>query len=78
VKTISVTILVVLLSLFQAASTNAQQTPAPTVSGTPSSATDTIASQLNQQLSFVETEVVDAAKAMPEEKYAFVPTNGEF
>ena len=33
----------------------------------------TVAAQLNQQLSFVETEFVDAADAMPQDKYAFVP-----
>lgn len=35
----------------------------------------TVASQLRQQLSFVEREFVDAADAMPEEKYTFVPMN---
>ncbi|MEQ1730405.1 MAG: DinB family protein [Vicinamibacterales bacterium] len=42
----------------------------------------TVAAQLNRQLSFVETEFVDAADAMPAEKYAFVPQaefpNGNF
>ena len=33
----------------------------------------TVASQLHQQLSFVEKEFVDAADAMPEDKYSFVP-----
>ena len=35
----------------------------------------TVAAQLNQQLSFVEKEFVDAANAMPEDKYSFVPMN---
>lgn len=35
----------------------------------------TVASQLHQQLSFVEKEFVDAADVMPEGKYAFAPTN---
>jgi hypothetical protein len=35
----------------------------------------TVAAQLNQQLSFVEKEFVDAADAMPEEKYSFAPMN---
>jgi len=35
----------------------------------------TVAAQLNQQLSFVEKEFVDAADAMPEDKYSFVPMN---
>lgn len=38
----------------------------------------TIASELNTQLSIVEHEVVPAAEAMPEDKYSFAPTNGEF
>jgi DinB family protein len=33
----------------------------------------TVSAQLNQQLSFVETEFVDAADAMPQDKYSFVP-----
>ena len=35
----------------------------------------TVASQLHQQLSFVEKEFVDAADAMPEDKYSFAPMN---
>ena len=35
----------------------------------------TVAAQLNQQLSFVEKEIIDAANAMPEDKYSFVPMN---
>jgi hypothetical protein len=38
----------------------------------------TISSVLDQQLSMVEKAVVSAAEAMPEEKYSFVPTSGEF
>ena len=38
----------------------------------------TIASVLDRQLSIVEREFVSAAEAMPEEKYSFAPTNGEF
>jgi uncharacterized damage-inducible protein DinB len=38
----------------------------------------TIASVLDRQLSIVEHEFVSAAEAMPEEKYSFAPTNGEF
>ena len=33
---------------------------------------------LNSQLSNVEHEFVDAADAMPEDKYSFAPTEGEF
>ncbi|MGH9774894.1 MAG: DinB family protein [Candidatus Acidiferrales bacterium] len=38
----------------------------------------TIASVLDSQLSTVEREVVGAAEAMPEDKYSFAPTTGEF
>jgi hypothetical protein len=68
----------VLLSLVRGAGTSAQQTPVPGGAGSAFNPNGTIASQLNQQLSFVETEVVDAARAMPEDKYSFAPTNGEF
>jgi uncharacterized damage-inducible protein DinB len=38
----------------------------------------TIASVLDQQLKIVEGEFVSAAEAMPEDKYSFAPTAGEF
>jgi uncharacterized damage-inducible protein DinB len=38
----------------------------------------TVASVLEKQLSLVEKEVVSAAEAMPEEKYSFAPSDGEF
>lgn len=38
----------------------------------------TIASTLDFQLTIVQMEFVSAAEAMPEEKYSFAPTNGEF
>jgi hypothetical protein len=38
----------------------------------------TIAQVLNSQVSNVEHEIVPAADAMPEDKYSFAPTNGEF
>jgi hypothetical protein len=40
--------------------------------------TGTISSVLNLLYSIVEQEVVSAAEAMPEDKYHFAPTNGEF
>jgi uncharacterized damage-inducible protein DinB len=49
----------------QGASTAQQQPP-------------TVASVLNMHYGIVEQEVVSAAEAMPEEKYSFAPTNGEF
>jgi hypothetical protein len=38
----------------------------------------TVASVLEKQLSLVEKEGVSAAEAMPEEKYSFAPSDGEF
>ncbi|MGE5205383.1 MAG: DinB family protein [Chlamydiota bacterium] len=38
----------------------------------------TVAQQLDHMLSGVEGEFVSAADAMPEDKYNFAPTNGEF
>jgi uncharacterized damage-inducible protein DinB len=38
----------------------------------------TVAKELDRQLSGVEEEFVGAADAMPEDKYDFAPTNGEF
>jgi hypothetical protein len=38
----------------------------------------TIASILDQHLGIVEREFVSAAEAMPEDKYSFAPTSGEF
>lgn len=40
--------------------------------------TPTVASILNDHYGEVENEVVSAAEAMPEDKYSFAPTNGEF
>ena len=38
----------------------------------------TIASVLNGRLKGIESEFVSAADAMPEDKYSYAPTNGEF
>jgi len=38
----------------------------------------TITSVLNAQLSTEESDIIGAADAMPEEKYSFAPTDGEF
>lgn len=38
----------------------------------------TVSSVLNMQYGIVEQEVVSAAEAMPEDKYSYAPTNGEF
>jgi hypothetical protein len=65
-----------LLCLGRHAALPAQEFPAGGVPSNPAAAGNTtVAAQLNQQLSFVEKEFVDAADAMPEDKYSFVPTN---
>ena len=67
---------VVLLSLVSGANARAQEFPAGGAPAKPAATgKHTVAAQLNQQLSFVEKEFVDAAQAMPEEKYSFVPMN---
>ena len=38
----------------------------------------TLAQALNQNLTVAEKEFVPAAEALPEDKYSFAPTNGEF
>jgi hypothetical protein len=38
----------------------------------------TVAAVLNGSYGVIEQEVVSAAEAMPEDKYGFAPTNGEF
>ena len=45
---------------------------------TPQQQPPSVASVLNMNYGIVEQEVVSAAEAMPEEKYAFAPTSGEF
>lgn len=56
---------VVLLSLCAAAQPKAQTAP-------------TVSKVMDSQLKSVEGEFVSAAEAMPEEKYTFAPTEGEF
>jgi len=45
---------------------------------TPATGNAAIVTQLDHQLSFVEHEVIAAAEAMPEGKYSFIPTDGDF
>ncbi len=58
---------------------SAQQAPAPAVPApaAPSSPA-TLNSELDKELSLVEQQVVGVADAMPEDKYSFAPTTGEF
>lgn len=51
---------------------------APAQQKKPAAAPRTIASVMNTQLGIVEHEFVSAAEAMPDDKYSFAPTNGDF
>jgi hypothetical protein len=46
--------------------------------GKPKEEHRTVTQVLNQSVSNLESEFVPAADAMPEDKFSFVPTNGEF
>jgi DinB superfamily len=61
---------IILLSSLTPRAMSAQQTGA--------GGGEAIVTQLDHQLSFVEREVVAAAEAMPESKYSFTPTGGNF
>jgi len=51
------------------------QAPAPAPAPTPA---PTLSQSLNRSLSGLEGEIVSLAEAMPEDKYGFAPTQGEF
>jgi len=63
--------------LLAAAATRAQQGP-PTGGPAMSTKPATITSTLDLQLTIEEHEIEGAADAMPEDKYSFAPTNGNF
>jgi len=63
------------LGLFAGSMTARAQQTKPTAE--PESA-PTIASVMEVQLRIVESQFVPAAEAMPEDKYSFAPTNGEY
>jgi uncharacterized damage-inducible protein DinB len=65
------TALALLAVLLVGTASKAQRPPAPPQH-------PTIASTLDFQLTIIEYEFVSAADAMPEDKYSFAPTNGEF
>jgi len=51
---------------------------APAQEASKASAPPTISSEMNFQLGIVEHEFVSAAEAMPEDKYSFAPTAGNY
>src|SRR6266571_2398840 len=66
--------LVLLAATAAAPTVRAQATSTPQQPQQP----PTVASVLNTLYGVVEQQVVSAAEAMPEDKYSFAPTNGEF
>jgi len=72
----STALLVALVCLGFETAARGQEFPSGGAPANPAAAGNTtVAAQLNQQLSFVEKEIIDAANAMPEDKYSFVPMN---
>lgn len=65
---------IIVLSIFTAMPAAAQQRPQMRMPRGPA----TLQSTLDMQLSIVEREFEGAADAMPEDKYDFAPTNGDF
>jgi uncharacterized damage-inducible protein DinB len=74
-KTIAAFLVVAVLGLFTGGmrASGQQTTPMKKPAAAP-----TIASVMQTQLGIVEHELVGAAEAMPEDKYSFAPTNGEY
>ena len=60
------------------ASAPAAQKPAPAKPAAPVAKKPTLAAAIQTQWKFVAGEFIAAAEAMPEEKYSFVPADGEF
>ncbi|HZR29384.1 MAG TPA: DinB family protein [Terriglobales bacterium] len=59
-------------------STSKEQPAASQPAAPPAASQPTIAMVLERQLSTLEKDFVPAAEAMPEDKFNFAPTNGEF
>jgi len=66
------------LALFMAGSMAFSQAPAPAAPAAAPAKAPTAGQVLDRQLTNLEREFVPAAEAMPEEKFHFAPTNGEF
>ena len=65
-------------SLVLACAALAQTAPAPAAKPQAPATPPTVSTILDRQLSGLEREFVSAAEAMPEDKFNFAPTNGEF
>jgi hypothetical protein len=66
------------LALLFVTAAQAQTSPAPQAKPAQPSQPPTMTMILDRSLKGVESEFVPAAEAMPEDKYSFAPTNGEF
>jgi hypothetical protein len=66
------------LALLFVAAAPAQMAPAPQAKPAQPSPPPTITMILDRVLNYPESEFVPAAEAMPEDKYNFAPSNGEF
>jgi hypothetical protein len=66
------------LALLFVAAAPAQMAPAPPAKPAQPSTPPTVTMILDRGLNYPESEVVPAAEAMPDDKYNFAPSNGEF
>jgi len=66
------------LSCAQATGNTSQASGSSMGQGSAPATPPTIASVLNKSIKGIESEFVSAADAMPEDKYSYAPTNGEF
>jgi uncharacterized damage-inducible protein DinB len=73
---LTLSLLVVLCLALAASAQTATPAPAPAPQAAPPPAT--IASMTDREVGILERDIVPAAEAMPEDKYNFVPTTGEF
>ncbi|MBZ5522985.1 MAG: DinB family protein [Acidobacteriia bacterium] len=72
----TLSLLFILCLAFAASAQTQNAAPAPAPQAAPPPAT--IASLTDRQVSIIENDIVPAAEAMPEDKYNFAPTAGEF
>ena len=68
----------ILLSFLLLVATLAMSQDAPKHATTSQEKTPSVATTMNRQIGGVEREFVPLAEAMPDDKFSFAPTNGEF
>lgn len=72
----TLSLLIVLCLTFAVSGQTQKPTPTPAPQAAPPPAT--IASMMDREVTIIENDIVPAAEAMPEDKYNFAPTTGEF